>query len=106
MEVWKSGVIDRMTQKLLLSHNLKVNGVVEENGVVANRLESIDNKRKFLFTARSYMYHPEGDIITGINKKVVDEAIEKNWNLLFGFEINLESLNVLVFAYDVLYYNR
>jgi len=32
------------------------------------------------------MYHPEGDVVSGINKKVVDESIKKNWNLLFGFE--------------------
>ncbi len=86
MEVWKSGVIDRMTEKLLVSHNLKVIGEVNENGKVGNILESNDNKRRFIFTARRYMYHPKGDIISGINKKVVDESIKKNWTLLFGFQ--------------------
>lgn len=86
MEVWKSGCIERMSDKLLSTHNLKKIAVIEENGVVAAVLESVDNKRRFLFTARSYMFHPGGDIVTGINQKVIEESIKKNWALLFGFE--------------------
>jgi len=86
MERWNCGLIERMSKKLLQTHNLKKNGTIEENGVVANILESLDNKRKFIFTARSYMYFPKGDIISGMNKKVVDESVKKNWTLLFGFE--------------------
>jgi very-short-patch-repair endonuclease len=85
MEIWKSGVIDKMTERLLITHNLKKIDTIEENGVVGNILESIDNKKRFIFTARSYMYYPHGDVISGINKKVVNESIKKNWRLLFGF---------------------
>ena len=79
------GVIDRMTEGLLKTHNLKKIGMIEENGVVGNILESIDNKRRFIFTGRDYMFHPEGDVVSSINKKVVDECVKKNWTLLFGF---------------------
>ena len=86
MVKWKSDVLPRMTARLLKTHNLKQIGDISENGVVATILESLKNKRKFIFIARRRMYYPKGDVVSGMNKKAVDESVKKNWNLLIGFE--------------------
>ncbi len=85
MDRWNKGIVNQMSEELLKTHGLKVINTIEENGVVATILESVDNKRRFIFMARKYMYRPRGDVISGMNKKAVNESVKKNWTLLFGF---------------------
>jgi len=92
MEIWKNrdqngdGCLDRISQKVCQNYNLKVIDSIDENGKVAYILESVKNSRRFILVTRKYVFHPHGNVISGLNKKAVDIAANKNWTLIVGFE--------------------